>query len=219
MTSRGDTNTNGIQPVLITANNEDKHLHANERPSSRDATGNYHSLMHTGPYCGPFRGCIWNCWSLWSRNNRHTFQQALHLLDIHDFLILAETRETTTRNKYTEDALPKQCRMYSTGISAKKGGVAIIVKQAFLDVFDHVVWAIIVDGRVGRLTLEGPKGKLCLYAVYLDPSSIENQSSAIHDISKAKGSSCSQYYCWRLQLCGTLHLSHGEDICRYSEIN
>lgn len=155
---------------------------ANEfKPTSRatcDAGDTTIDSTH-GPYSEPFRGCIWNCRSLWSDKNRRTFQQALQLAECHDFLILSETRETSTRKRHTESSLPKGYVMFSTGISARKGGVAIIAKRAFLDQFKDVVWTTIIDGRLARLSLDGPKGSLCLYAVYLDPSSADNQISAI----------------------------------------
>ena len=81
--------------------------------------------------------------------------------------------------------MPEEYRMFSTGISAQKGQVSIIVNRTFLDLFDRVDWAVIVEGRVARMTLDGPKVKLCLHAVYLDPESLENKFNAIRDLNKA----------------------------------
>ena len=167
-----DTNSSvhGIQNVLEAHDQKDSPLHATKRP---------------GPYCGTFKGCIWNCRSLWSRRNQNTFLEALKLAEIHDFVILSETRETKTRKEYTKSALPKEYVMYSTGISARKGGVAVFIKKAFLDKFLTAEWAVIVEGRVARLTLDGPMGRLCIFAIYLDPSSVENQVKSIQCIGQA----------------------------------
>ena len=104
---------------------------------------------------------------------------------MHDFVVLLETRETATRKRYTETALPDDYLMYSSGISARKGGIGIFVKRTFLDAFKNVDWTILVVGRLARLTLTGPNGKLCIYAVYLDPSSAENQVQAIHELERS----------------------------------
>ena len=122
--------------------------------------------LSAGPFAGTFRGCIWNCRSLWSKRNGNTIREALKLVEIHDFLVLLETRETETRRKYIEAVLPADYCFYSTRINAKKGGVAIIIKRAFLDRFTRTDWSVAVPGRVGKLVLNGPDGKLCIIAAY-----------------------------------------------------
>ena len=121
---------------------------------------------------------------MWSKRKQHTFQEALKLADLHDFLVLLETRENKSRKNYTEAALPEGYTMYSTEISARKGGVAIFIKKAFLNKFTKVEWTIFVEGRIARLTLDGPGGRLCIFAIYLDPSSIDNQISGIQCIGR-----------------------------------
>ena len=38
---------------------------------------------------------------------------------------------------------------------------------------------------MARLTLDGPNGKLCVHATYLDPSSVGEQVLAMKDISQS----------------------------------
>ena len=71
--------------------------------------------ISAGPFTGAFRGCIWNCRSLWSKINGNTIREALKLAEIHDFLVLLETRETETRRKYIEAVLPADyCFFFDT---------------------------------------------------------------------------------------------------------
>ena len=56
---------------------------------------------------------------------------------MHDFTIFTETRETKTQRQYTLilDSLSRDYVYFSSGISARKGGVSIIVKRSFLNNF------------------------------------------------------------------------------------
>ena len=54
-----------------------------------------------------------------------------------------------------------------------------------MDAFRSAAWSVVVVGRVVRLVLDGPKGKLCLIAACLDPSSADQQVQAIIDIKKS----------------------------------
>jgi endonuclease/exonuclease/phosphatase family metal-dependent hydrolase len=138
-----------------------------------------------GPFTGTFNACIWNCRSLWSKRNDKTFREAIKLAEIHDFLVLLETRENMTRRKYIESVLPASFCLFSTHISARRGGVAIIIKRAFLEKFSATDWSVVVAGRVAKLTLSGPRGKLCIIPAYLDPSSTANQIEQIRLIGDA----------------------------------
>jgi endonuclease/exonuclease/phosphatase family metal-dependent hydrolase len=173
----------GIQHGLDAHNTKGEHLHANKRTSSLGAIPE--DTISAGPFTGTFKGCLWNCRSLWSKRNGNTIREALKLAEIHDFLVLLETRETEARKKYFESVLPDNFCYYSTRISARKGGAAIIIKRAFLAKFTHTDWSVVISGRVAKLVLNGPEGKLCIIAAYLDPSSVDNQIDQIRHIGNA----------------------------------
>ena len=66
--------------------------------------------------------------------------------------------------------LPKDMRVYSSAISQYKGGVAVIVKNSFMQKCDaEPTWKDLVKGRLGRLQFNGAQGTLHVYVCYLDP--------------------------------------------------
>lgn len=66
------------------------------------------------------------------------------------------------------------CQIYSRGISQHRGGIAIVIKRAFLQRFC----------RVGVLHLDGKEGALSICAVYCDPSSKTQQIEQCEAMSK-----------------------------------
>ena len=136
-----------------------------------------------GPYTAAVNGCVWNCRSMWSKRTSNTFNFVLKLAQMHDFCIFTETRETKTRRQYTLDSLSNEFVYFSSGISARKGGVAIIVKRSFLEGFQTHKWVVASCGRVAKLELDGKNGKLNIVAVYLDPASVQAQ---VQDICRIK---------------------------------
>ena len=109
----------------------------------------------------------------------------MELAEVHDFLVLLETRENATRRKYIESVLPANFCLYLTHISARRGGVAVIIKRTFLEKFTHADRTVVDAGRVAILALSGPQGKLCITAAYLDPSSVSSQIEQIRHIGEA----------------------------------
>ena len=132
-----------------------------------------------GPFTGAFQGCTWNCRSMWSKRKSCTFSYALKLAETHDFCIFTETQETNTRRQLTLDSMPRDYVFFSSGISARKGGVGIIIKRDFLNNFIVHKWIVASCGRVACLTLDGPYGSLNIIAVYLDPASVQEQLGGI----------------------------------------
>ena len=122
------------------------------------------------PFTGLFRGCTWNCRSLWSKRSRRTYEFVMKLAEAHDYVVLTETRETEARRQYTLDALPKDFIYFTSGIGARKGGISIIMKRSFLDQFSVCPWEVAEAGRVASLTLKGRSGTLNIIPVYLDPT-------------------------------------------------
>ena len=106
----------------------------------------------------------------------------MKLAELHDLCILTETRETNARRQYTLDNLPAEYSYFSSGISARKGGIAVLVKRSFLDNFLSHSWEITSTGRVGCLHLTGKHGTLNIIAVYLDPASVHQQMRDIKSI-------------------------------------
>ena len=133
-----------------------------------------------GPFTGCFQGCTWNCRSMWSKRQSSTFSFALTLADAHDFCIYTETRETKTRRLMTLDAMPENLEFFSSGIGARKGGIGIMIKKAFLNQLTAHKWSVASCGRVASLTLDGPCGTLNIIVTYFDPASVEGQLSGIN---------------------------------------
>jgi len=71
------------------------------------------------------------------------------------------------------------CLYLESSIDQFKGGIGLLVKRSFLCQFAEVVvnqdWVLLVEGRVGRLSLRGSRGCLDLLIVYLDPSDASSQ--------------------------------------------
>ena len=130
------------------------------------------------------KGCIWNCRSLWAREASDTFKFVLQLAAVHDFVILVETRETKTKRQITLAKLPAEFTYFSSRISARRGGIAIIVKNSFLAKFEKSDWTVRCRGRVAQLLLRGTRGQLNIIPTYLDPSSIAEQLEGIKAVEK-----------------------------------
>ena len=79
-------------------------------------------------------------------------------------------------------SLASEFEVFSSGINARRGGIAIILKKSFLAKFEKVAWKVECVGRVAQLRLEGNRGKVCILPVYLDPSSVEEQIKQIQAI-------------------------------------
>ena len=118
-----------------------------------------------------------------ARRRLHTYNFALKLAETHDFVILTETRETENRRQYILQSLPEEFVYFSSGIGARKGGIAIIIKRCFLAKFSVCTWKVMEDGRVASLTLRGNTGTLNIIPVYLDPTSGDAQINGVNCIS------------------------------------
>ena len=137
------------------------------------------------PDSGTLSGVSWNCRSLWAQNEADTIRFIEYLLTAHDYAALQETRETDERMAFLRQVLPDNIKIFSTGISQFSGGVAIIVTTSFLDKFSAHEWTTIEEGRVGRLRLDSPYGRLDLCSVYLDHESNQAQHDSINMLSDA----------------------------------
>ena len=156
-------------------------------PNNAHKDNTMHALK--GPYTAASNGCTWNCRSMWSKRRSNTFNFAIKLAKMHDFCISTETRETKTRRQYTLDSLSNEFLYFGSGISARRGGVAIIVKRSFLENFHSHEWVVASRGRVASLCLDGKNGKLNIVAVYLDPASVQEQVQGISCIKSLLDSS------------------------------
>ena len=105
----------------------------------------------TKPFNGNFQGIFWNCRSLWARSSRQTIQFTRKLLGSCDFLALAETRQTPERKSELASLFP-DCKTFASGIDQYKGGIAIIVKRTFLDMFSEHTWVDTIPGRRSATT-------------------------------------------------------------------
>ena len=65
--------------------------------------------------------------------------------------------------------LPKGLRMFISPGTSTRAGVAIIIRQSFLDEFDPVQdkdWIHVAMGRAAVLRLKGEKGSIDIWAIY-----------------------------------------------------
>ena len=103
----------------------------------------------------------------------------------HDFTCIAETRENFERKALMKDFIKQwDCAYFSSYIDQYKGGVGIVIKNAFLKSFRSHHWKVISKGRLGRLSLQGDSGTLHIYVVYLHPSDKCQQKQAITTLNK-----------------------------------
>ena len=104
----------------------------------------------------------------------------------HDIAVLAETRETSERRAFLKSTLPVGISSYTSGIDQYKGGVAMLVKQSFIEKFSgEPTWKVIVKGRIARLEFKGPQGCLHVYGCYLNPDSPAKRSQQLKAMSDA----------------------------------
>ena len=141
------------------------------------------TVVH-GPFYNYFRGCAWNCRSLWGNLSSDSFNFAETLMDTLDFAVFLETRENPSRKLTLENHF-LGCKVFSSGISQHRGGIAVVIKQSFLQRFCRQNWQVIVAGRVGALHLDGSEGALTIIAVYCDPSSKAQQALQCEAIAKS----------------------------------
>lgn len=133
-------------------------------------------------YARPFSAVGWNTRSLYAYDNTETIDYVKELMRSHDVGVFVETRETPGRNTFLANALPQGLLVKTTCCSQYRGGVAIIVKDKFLEEFATVDWKVLEKGWLGRLELHGPKGALHIYAVYLDPGSWKKRNQQMQKL-------------------------------------
>ena len=136
------------------------------------------------PFLSSFRAFTWNCRSLWANLSSQSIQFANSLLDACDFGILCETRENESRGLLLRSHF-QDCTVYSSGIDQYKGGVAIVLKNSFINQFVHKNWVVHEKGRIGALHLQGAQGSLSIIAVYCDPGHQGRQKQQLSSISQA----------------------------------
>jgi hypothetical protein len=105
----------------------------------------------------------------------------------HDFVGLTGTQETEERRSTIDHHILNQNMYFSSYIDQFKGGISLVIKRTFIQRFFPTTtndnWQVIAKGRVARLMMEGPHGRLHIYVVYFDPSCKTNQIDCISAIS------------------------------------
>ena len=132
---------------------------------------------YRGPYNGHYSGCFWTAQALFAIDpalQNHKQRHADHLVSTRDFLGLAETHGSAGtilgargRSGHKE--------FWSHGPSSA-AGIGLITSDTFLRKSNPCAegdWEGLVDGRLGRLRLEGTAGRLDIYVVYM-PSGNDN---------------------------------------------
>ena len=116
--------------------------------------------------------------------NAETIYYALELVRSHDMAVLTETRESKERLIFLKNKLPKDVQLFSSRNNQYSGGVAIIVRNDFLQHFGgRCKWSVFVKGRLARLEFSGAKGCLHVYAVYLNPDDPRERDEQIRRLA------------------------------------
>ena len=126
---------------------------------------------YRGPYTGGYNGKFWNTQALFAaETDNQSRKQAFvsKLVETSDFLGVAETHGTDGK---LITAIKRQgvTPLWSHG-SSRIGGIGLLLKDSFLKHFNPMQktdWTELAPGRLGRLRLDGPLGRLDLYVVYM----------------------------------------------------
>ena len=133
------------------------------------------------------KAMTWNVRSLWANESFRIFRCINSLAGQLDLLILAETRECEESRSAIPIFISSQWEVFSSGIDAYSGGIAIWVRKTFLQqYFPDVaqrIWHVLIPGRLGILRLESDAGSLSFVAVYLHPSDAHQQKFAIRQLA------------------------------------
>jgi endonuclease/exonuclease/phosphatase family metal-dependent hydrolase len=143
---------------------------------------------HRFPFSGDFKGVTFNTQSLYAYEALDTIDAVARIAQPVDFAILSETRETAERKATLDHRLLSDHLYFSSFLDAHKGGIGILVKKTFLKQFPFTdvdnCWKVLVQGRVGRLCLSGPRGCFHIYAIYFDPSDKKSQKQCTTVLSE-----------------------------------
>ena len=103
-----------------------------------------------------------------------------------DLLVLTETRETLERKTTFVKQYYRSHWYVSSFIDQFKGGIGILIKHSFCERFGVSChedllncWDVLIEGRLGRLRLQGNEGSLDVFAVYMDPASKLEQCNSV----------------------------------------
>ena len=103
-----------------------------------------------------------------------------------DLLVLTETRETLERKTTFVKQYYRSHWYVSSFIDQFKGGIGILIKHSFCERFGVSCHEdllncrdVLIEGRLGRLRLQGNEGSLDVFAVYMDPASKLEQCNSV----------------------------------------
>ena len=122
-----------------------------------------------GPFVGDFTASTWNAQGFFTakalqHNRKRAFVR--RLLAKSDLVLLTETH-VTKGSKAVFEEIPGTKSWWSPGTAAR-GGVGVIASSAFLERFmlEEPTWDEFQPGRLARLSLLGPDGRLDVVAAY-----------------------------------------------------
>ena len=159
------------RPTTTTTNTDDNHDN-NHTPSTGSTnapirhTNNQHS-----PYTGDHRSAFWNSQGLYATDpnkQERKWGYTAHLCNNRDIVGVAETH--SNEGKAMGGHPPHDVTTFWSHGTNAVGGVGILINKTFLRNFNAPTessWQHIIEGRVARLRLEGPKGNLDIYVLYL----------------------------------------------------
>ena len=143
------------------------------------------------PYCGSYRGALWNAQALFSRQpSKHEkkMNKVVELMRHQDFMFISETHSTIGKVRALEH------RLEQLGLSAwwshgghRRAGTGVIIKNSFLSEFSSAppTWLDISPGEAGILRLSGSKGQLDLCAAYFPTGNQRSEGNSLVDLRSA----------------------------------
>ena len=162
----------------------------------RNQDSQHQRIAEERPFSGDFAGMTWNPRAFFARDGVkmtrriHKVRKYAEKLDLFG---LQETHSSPERAAALQGEFPNHVLFWSH-CSVQRGGLAVGVSKAFLKNFCRATWTEVEQGRIGKLELEGPKGTLDLYCVYLDDHSAEARRRSFRllgDVMKPQASALS----------------------------
>ena len=129
------------------------------------------AAVRFSPYTGDYRGVGWNSRGLLAYDMPVQGPKTAQLLKFamqHDFTAAYETHGSD--GAAAALTLPPGIVPFWSHLSRQQGGIALLLKQTFLDRFLPVGahdWEELCEGRLGILTLSGPEGGLAIIVAYM----------------------------------------------------
>ena len=145
-------------------------------------------LVAMSPFSGDFKGGSWNSQAMFAAEcipHARKARKAMALCRSHDFYCLQETH--SQEGKVAAFTIPVGYVAFWIHGSPHRGGIAIVVNNHFLRLFNQVVperdLTVVVPGRIAILSLRGPLGNLDIMCCYMDAHSSKARCIAMNKLA------------------------------------